>query len=235
MELVFGKANAKLKALEKIYGKLSTFSVLSGHTCPYAKECHSQVDLQANGHRKIKDGPHTKFRCFSASQEVQYTNVYNSRKNNGAVIELAAIDYKQAAKELRKAIPKNTKIVSIHVGGDFKTQAYFDAWVTVASEYQDITFYAYTKSIKYWTDSQIYDWCTLGNTDNFKLIASVGGKHDDLIEKHSLYIRSARVVHSIEQAQQLNLEIDYDEQLAITSDKDFALLIHGTQPKPIYR
>ena len=99
MELVFGKANAKLKALEKIYGKLSTFSVLSGHTCPYAKECHSQVDLQANGHRKIKDGPHTKFRCFSASQEVQYTNVYNSRKNNGAIIELSAIDYKQAAKE----------------------------------------------------------------------------------------------------------------------------------------
>ena len=108
MELVFGKANAKLKALEKIYGKLSTFSVLSGHTCPYAKECHSQVDLQANGHRKIKDGPHTKFRCFSASQEVQYTNVYNSRKNNGAIIELA--DRLQASrKRITESNPQEYK------------------------------------------------------------------------------------------------------------------------------
>ena len=32
-------------------------------------------------------------------------------------------------------------------------------------------------------------------------------------------------------AQRLNLAIDYDEQLAITSPVNFALLIHGTQSK----
>ena len=225
MELVFGKANAKLKALEKIYGKLSTFSVLSGHTCPYAKECHSQVDLQANGHRKIKDGPHTKFRCFSASQEVQYTNVYNSRKNNGAVIELAAIDYKQAAKELRKAIPKNTKIVRIHVGGDFKTQAYFDAWLTVAELCPSIHFYAYTKSLPFWIARKD----ALKGLKNFVLTASRGGHKDKLIEPHKL--REAVVVYSEEQAAELGLEIDHDDSHAANRGGDFALLIHGSQPK----
>ena len=32
-------------------------------------------------------------------------------------------------------------------------------------------------------------------------------------------------------AKRLNLAIDYDEQLAITSPVNFALLIHGTQGK----
>ena len=132
-----------------------------------------------------------------------------------------------------QTLPRNVNLIRIHVGGDFFNQAYFDAWVSVASEYQDITFYAYTKSIKYWIESQIYYWNIIGHMSNLRLIASVGGKHDDLIETHSLYIRSARVVHSIEQAAGLGLEIDYDERLAITSDQDFALLIHETQPKTV--
>jgi excisionase family DNA binding protein len=35
-----------------------------------------------DGKRRIQDGPNTEFRCFSASQEVVYTNVYNLRKGN---------------------------------------------------------------------------------------------------------------------------------------------------------
>jgi len=42
--LKFGKANAKLEALEKATGrKVYTFSLLSGHTCPYAKDCKSMA------------------------------------------------------------------------------------------------------------------------------------------------------------------------------------------------
>ena len=206
-----------------------TFSLPSGYSCPGASECLSKADKHTG---KITDGKDSLYRCFSASTESMYKQTRNQRWHNFEL--LRSLDYQGMRELISKSIqtlPRNVNLIRIHVGGDFFNQTYFDAWVTVASEYQDITFYAYTKSIKYWTDSQIYDWCTLGNMDNFKLIASVGGKHDDLIEKHSLYIRSARVVHSIEQAQELNLEIDYDEQLAITSDKDFALLLHGTQPK----
>ena len=89
--LKFSKANAKTQALandaeladyltdkRKIY----SLDLLSGYSCPYAKKCLSKAVVQDNGKRKIKDGKHTEFRCFSASQEVQYTNVYNSRKHN---------------------------------------------------------------------------------------------------------------------------------------------------------
>ena len=89
MKLVFGKANAKLIALQNKMQeisnnkqKLATFSLLSGHTCPYAKECLSKAVENSEGKRSIQDGPDTQFRCFSASQEAQYTGVYNSRKNN---------------------------------------------------------------------------------------------------------------------------------------------------------
>lgn len=89
--LKFSKANAKTQALKNdseladyLTGnrKIYSLDLLSGWSCPHAKDCLSKAVLQDNGKRKIKDGKHTKFRCFSASQEVQYTNVYNSRKHN---------------------------------------------------------------------------------------------------------------------------------------------------------
>ena len=88
--LKFSNANAKIEALKKVpelahylYGKrkVYSFDMISGHTCPFADQCLSKAIL-VDGRRKIKDGPNTVFRCFSASQEVQYTNVYNLRKGN---------------------------------------------------------------------------------------------------------------------------------------------------------
>ena len=69
--------------------------------------------------------------------------------------------------------------------------------------------------------------------DNFKLTASEGGKHDDLIESESL--RSEKVLFSIEEAQGLGLEIDHDDSHAYASDKSFAPLLHGTQRKETLR
>ena len=224
-KLVFGKANAKLKALEKIHGKLSTFSVLSGHTCPYAKECHSKAVVSADGKRKIQDGEHTKFRCFSASQEVQYDGVYRSRAGNSQVITAAARDCNGTAIAISRAIPKNTKIVRIHVGGDFKTQAYFDCWMKVAETNPQIHFYAYTKSLPFWVARME----ELKSIPNFVLTASRGGHKDSFIEKYNL--REAVVVYSEEQAAKLGLEIDHDDSHAANRGGNFALLIHGTQPK----
>ena len=63
----------------------------------------------------------------------------------------------------------------------------------------------------------------------YKLIASRGGTDDHLIDKYCL--RNSVVVQDYDQAQSLGLEIDYDERLAINGNQDFALLLHGTQPK----
>jgi len=54
MKLVFGKANAKLRELERVLEvKLVTFSLLSGFSCPYAKECLSQAVENSEGRRHL--------------------------------------------------------------------------------------------------------------------------------------------------------------------------------------
>jgi len=208
-----------------------TFSLPSGYSCPAANECLSKADKHTG---KIKDGKESLYRCFSASTEAVYKNTRDQRWYNFDL--LRSLDYQGMRKLISKSIetlPRNVNLIRIHVGGDFFNQSYYDAWEKVANDYPDITFYAYTKSLNYILESQQYLSCFPLRVPNFKIIASVGGKHDALIEKYPSVFRSARVVQSIEQAQELDLEIDYDERLAITGNRDFALLIHGTQPKPV--
>ena len=88
--LSFSEANVKIKALKRVEElqpylegkrKVYSFDLLSGYSCPFAEKCLSKA-VQINGKRKIKDGPKTEFRCFSASQEAQYNGVYDKRKAN---------------------------------------------------------------------------------------------------------------------------------------------------------
>jgi len=222
--LKFSRGNAKLDKLEKkIKGQVWTFSLLSGHTCPYAKECQSRAIESPSGKLSVQDGPHTLFRCFSASQEAFYRNVYNSRKSNMALVELAAKSVADAAKLIVSMLPKKCRAMRIHVGGDFKTQNYFDAWLEAARMQADVVFYAYTKSLPFWVSR-------LGMIpNNFVLTASYGGYKDELIAKYGL--RYSKVVFSKSEAKQLKLPIDHDDSHAYKPGGNFALLIHGIQPK----
>jgi hypothetical protein len=209
--LSFQKGNAKLG--KKIY----TFSIVSGYTCPFAKDCLAKVDRITG---KLTDGPDTQFRCFSASQEALFPAVRKSRWNNFEKI-LNAIKNNTLVDLILKNIPKKATIIRVHVAGDFFNQAYFNAWMQVARNRPDIIFYAYTKSIGFWINQ-------LGNIpSNFKLNASYGGKQDNLIEQYNL--KYAKVVFSVEQAG--NLKIDHDDTSAYMRDESFCLLIHNTQPK----
>ena len=138
----------------------------------------------------------------------------------------AALHHKttlEMADLLSSALPKKAKRVRIHEGGDFFSQAYFDAWLEVARRNPHVLFYAYTKSIPFW----------LARLDklpsNIRLTASLGGTHDELAEKHEL--KTSYVAFSEEAANIRGLEIDHDDSLAYgPNEKSFALLIHGTQP-----
>jgi hypothetical protein len=61
------------------------------------------------------------------------------------------------------------------------------------------------------------------------LTASRGGRYDYLIDQYNLKV--AEVVFSLEEAEEKGLPIDHDEYYAINNAGNFALLIHGTQPK----
>ncbi len=232
--LKFSKANAKTQALandaelaEYLQGnrKIYSLDLLSGWSCPHAKDCLSKAVVQDNGKRKIKDGKDTQFRCFSASQEVQYTNVYNSRKHNFDL--LRNLHFEDMVELINGSLPKNTGIVRIHVAGDFFSADYMFSWLTMAMMHPTRLFYAYTKSLKYWLKHME----VIDQLPNFVLTASYGGRDDELIDQHGL--RSAKVVFSEAEAEELGLEIDHDDSHAARPsmrDQDFALLIHGTQP-----
>lgn len=197
-----------------------SLSILSGHSCPQALTCLSKVH-ETNGKRKIVDGKSTTTRCFSATEEVAFTSVYNQRKHNFDLLRACKTEddiYHLIDFSMRKSYDP----FRIHVGGEFYNQRYFNAWLRFASDNPYRIFYAYTKSLPYWINR-------LGEIpSNFSLTASYGGRADNLIEKHNL--KSAVIVNHPDEAERLGLEIDTDDSHAIWGTESFALLIHGTQP-----
>jgi len=224
MPVRYAPANAKLAKLAKRLGtQVYSFDMLSGVTCPFAHDCHSKAVVRADGSRTIQDGKHTLFRCFSASQEVAYTNVFLARRaNTDFILPLAAQSPMKAAAALVAGLPDDAGCVRIHVAGDFKLLNYFDAWIEAANRRPDIRFYAYTKSLPFW--AKRLDVLP----SNFLLTASRGGKADRLIEEYGF--REARVVFSESEANVLGLEVDHDDSHAALPGPSFALLIHGIQP-----
>lgn len=211
-----------------------SFSLPSGFTCPFAVSCLSKAD-RATG--KIKDGAESDFRCFSASQEALYPSVRKSRWNNFEALKAIGSSNvdgmaKAIISSIENKLPRNQKTFRIHVGGDFFNRSYLNAWFKVANFYPDILFYAYSKSVPYFSGKQL--------PENFRVTFSKGGEHDDIIEKEKL--KFSVVVFDEEAAanyvwydkdgkKQVGLEIDHDDSHAWKDDKPFALLVHGTQPK----
>lgn len=233
IDLKFSAANAKTEALANVPAiaqflqnkrKIFSLDLLSGYACPFAKDCLSKV-VMINGKRRIKDGPHTQFRCFSASQELVYTNTYNRRKANFDSLRrlgstAAMVD------TLESVMPKKLGVCRIHVAGDFFNEAYMLAWASLAKNHPDRLFYAYTKSLPYWVANRK----AFKAIPNFVLTASRGSRADNLIGKHRL--REARVIFS--EAEANGLPIDHDDSHAADPSKakeSFALLLHGVQPK----
>ena len=232
MAVKFSNANVKLKKLYKVAAlqgwltggrKIYSFDLLSGHSCPFADRCLSRA-IQTPEGRRIQDGQFTEFRCFSASQEVLYTNVYNLRKRN--FDGLKQLSQEDMINEIQSALPKNAGIVRIHVAGDFFNRSYFHAWLEIARRNPNVLFYAYTKALVYWIENNF------SIPSNLVLTASYGGKMDDRIKAHNL--RYSLVVQSEGEADDFNLPVDTDDSHAADPTKageSFALVIHGTQPK----
>lgn len=208
----FQYGNAKLSK------SIATFSLPSGFSCPFAKECLSKADRNTG---KMIDGKHCRFRCFTASGEALYPNVRNARWRN---FDLAKSFKNEAklGKVIQDSLPTDTSIVRVHVAGDFYTEKYFVAWLNVALNNPAHLLYGYTKALPY-----LVKYADEIPT-NFRFTASLGGTHDHLIGENGL--RYAQVVFTEQEAKDLGFEIDHDDSHAIKGTKSFALLLHGTQP-----
>lgn len=216
------KDNAKLSWMGKgAYG----FSTLAGINCPGAHLCKSQVVETPEG-RRIKDGPHTEFRCWAASQELVYKATYEQRKHNMETLMGVANSQKLIVQLIQNSLPEDTKIVRVNVSGDMQNQRIFDSWLEVATLNPQIVLYAYTKSLKFWVkrlDSI---------PENFRLTASFGGRDDNLISEFGL--KFCKVVYSTYEAKKLKLPLDHDDRHAMLEkfkNTNFSIHLHGTQPK----
>jgi Gene product 88 len=207
----------------KLSKEIVTFSLPSGYSCPGAKDCLAKADRETG---KIIDGKHQKFRCFSAVSETRPA-VRLQRWHNYALLKQAKT--KERMEELIiESFPRGAKILRLHVGGDFFSQAYFDAWAAVAKRFYNCIIYAYTKSVNYVKahEEQL--------PANFRITLSKGGKYDHLIEESDdeddVQYGIAEVLGHPEEAEALELEVDHDDSHAIAGKQHFALLLHSMQP-----
>ena len=227
--LKFSKANTKTKALYDAGivpdGKaVYSLDLPAGYTCPGARDCMSKC---VDG--KIRDGKHTQFRCFSASQEVTFPATHRARIYNLRLIRACGRSVTKLVKLIESSLPKNAGVIRYHVSGDFFSQTYLEAAYKVAQHNPDIHFYGYTKSIHLL--EKLGKWVDLSKgiiLPNFLLTGSAGGKHD--IKMLKMGLRNAIVCYSEDEAKQLRLEIDHDDSHAAKSGGSFALLLHGIQP-----
>tara|TARA_B110001454_G_C12706624_1_gene428875 strand:+ start:1120 stop:1899 length:780 start_codon:yes stop_codon:yes gene_type:complete len=218
--LRFGEPNAKLKKmLKELKLKLKTFTLPAGHTCPGAKDCLSKADPETG---KIKDGPDTDFRCFAASAEATYPSLRKMVWHNFGLLKDALADGVDACADLICAsLPDKFDIMRVHVGGDYFNVKYLQAWIEVAKRNPEKIFYSYSKSLHFFKQFAL--------PENLVLTASRGGKYDELIDVAGW--KEALVVYSEQEAIDKGLEIDHDDTHAAFGKENFALLIHGTQPK----
>ena len=220
--LTISKPNSKLKGI-----KAPSLSLPAGYTCPMADICKSMAHRKGkpfkNG-KKIKD--QGDIRCYAASSEVQYKKVRENRwRNYDLLRDMGSVegmsDLINRSISYYESENGDIKVFRIHESGDFYSQDYFDAWLQTAKQRPEIHFYAYTKSISYWKarKNEI--------PKNLNLIASEGGKEDDVLKKEKF--RKSTIVKNVDDAKKRKLPIDVDDSLAAYGDGDTALLVHGGQ------
>lgn len=195
-----------------------SWSLPSGTTCPGALHCLARADRVTG---KIWNGPHQKFKCYSAVTE-RFPSV-----RQRLWLNFEAVKGKSAAEvaDVLECMPRKTQRVRIHTAGDYFSQEYFDGWLLFCARHSDVHFWAFTKSLNFWI-------ARLGQIpSNLILQASKGGRHDDLIAEHGL--KYAEVVWSEAEAAAKGLAIDRDDYLAAYGSKPFALLENFSAPKKL--
>lgn len=222
--LKFSKGNAKL-------GKRLIFSLPAGYSCPNAGVCKTFADRTTG---QITDLPQwsgalaDEYRCFAAMSETR-PNVREARWYNWDLIKETMYKSDDQLKALTQlldlsiSVQPELELCRVHESGDFWTELYMKAWLQAAKNYPKRKFYAYTKSLGMWLSlkDQI--------PSNFYLTASAGGTLDSMLVSHSsVFKRIAYVVYTEQQAKDLGLEIDHDDEHCF-GDKPFALLVHSSQ------
>lgn len=221
--LTISQPNSKLGQIQA-----PSLSLPAGYTCPFANICKSVARKPGSSSEKAITDLGT-VRCFAASDEMVYPSLKRMRWRNFDLLQdthrksgiSGVVDLLVKSIAFYEQKKGNIRVFRIHDSGDFFKQWYLDAWIEAAKAMPEILFYAYTKSLPFWKERKS------DIPKNLRLIASEGGKADELIGKEGF--RKAVIVKDMGEAIEKKLNVDVNDFLAAFGDKDFALLMHGTQ------
>ena len=194
--------NSKMKKTSKenkskiLNFSIPAFKTKAGKTtCPFAGGCQKYCYAQK--------GNYTRFPIVQELMEQKY--LLSKQDNFNTLMN----------EEIAKKKPTH---VRIHDSGDFYSVKYLNKWVTIAKQNKSVIFYAYTKSIKFFTEG-------LTVPTNLKIIFSEGSKIDNLIDvkKH----RHARIFKDVSTLLSAGyIDASTNDLQAITDNKKVGLVYH---------
>ena len=194
--------NSKMKKTSKenkskiLNFSIPAFKTKAGKTtCPFAGGCQKYCYAQK--------GNYTRFPIVQELMEQKY--LLSKQDNFNTLMN----------EEIKKKKPTH---VRIHDSGDFYSPEYLNKWVTIAKDNKSVIFYAYTKSIKFFTEG-------LTVPTNLKIIFSEGSKIDSLIDvkKH----RHARIFKDVATLLSAGyIDASTNDLQAITDNKKVGLVYH---------
>lgn len=157
--------------------------------------------------------------CYAKSGAYLFSNVksaYEARLQ--ATLKPDFID--AVSLELDRILKnKSTKqvYVRIHDSGDYYNLEYFQTWLKIAMKYPNVIFYSYTKMVKMLKGHFM--------PSNFKLIFSLGGKQDNLIDQSN--DRHSRVFESMTDLVNAGyVNASEHDLIALGENKRIGLLFH---------
>ena len=175
---------------------IPAFKTKSGKTtCPFAGGCQKYCYAQKGNYTRFPIVQELMEQKYLLSKQENFTTLMNE--------------------EIKKKKPTH---VRIHDSGDFYSPEYLNKWVTIAKQNKDVIFYAYTKSIKFFTEG-------LTVPTNLKIIFSEGSKIDNLIDvkKH----RHARIFKDVSTLLSAGyIDASTNDLQAITDNKKVGLVYH---------
>jgi hypothetical protein len=225
--------NAKLSATARYFGlknnQAASFNLPSGqaHICVAADLCRWFTDRESG---RMTAGPNAQFKCYAAKVE---SYAPSARKmfwaNYDALVEQGVNNKEFMVETLSTMLYENPKvrILRIHAGGEFFSKAYFQAWVEVARNFSNVSFFGYSKVLNYVMSER---------SENFGLHYSYGGKMDKLWQHYTdsgVHIPTSFVVKPEDARPAPEICTDHKDDADYAKDfmyimerRSFSLLVH---------
>ncbi len=182
---------------------------------PSAKTCPGQTKLCAE-------------LCYAKNSEEFYHNVVPQSRQKNFEISKSTNFVEIMLEALRR---RRIRVMRIHESGDFYSQRYLNDWVTIMSELEDFTFFAYTKSYA-------LQWDEALKLENFYLRYSVDATTKKILNGIPQAILSSQPVHGVYDcpgtaSKGHAVKCMKDCHYCITSRESVRWVPHGTHRKKI--